>query len=739
MERVPLTLGVLAICWFAPQAAAYKEVTHDVIARYAVDQSMANAPEIRQALFLGKDLNDPAYRLPKFGNPDLGIKLTPRQLVASGAREEDHEDRPLNHFYDPQRSGMPLTILLKEWGKASPDWALEDGAAIDGQDFSFRDAREYLRSALSGATEQERTRALGRVFEALGHVIHHVQDMTQPQHVRNDDHCDETVPYFIFSLYSFYYASPSRCQAVGTYDPSAYEDYVSHIPSPPVTGYPIPDYATFDSPRKWWTNSGKGSAEFASGNFVSKKTNFVLDTSNTPIVIRSDETHAFPRGSDARLTEVDINDPAFIRRVTEPLPMAGHISHVETPINDAYVPAFNAPNPYGSALSIWYDSVVLSSGEVQATPSNVFTLNGATHQAAANRLLPRAAAYSTGLINYFFRGRIEITLPSEGVYGVVDHGTTYATGQGFGKLKLKLLNASPDGVKPDGTRVPQTMQGGTLVAVAKYTLNSCYQPDLSGDYGQRYDTGEIVEPVNCSFAQYLAGEELISQSSAHLAASLDPVTPTEFTFDFSSQPIPVNARDLRVQVVYTGTLGAEADAIAFGGRDISEPTHLVIYNSSDYFAVDGKLYTPAQIRSDPALSQRVAGLNIDPRPLTGLMMAVVPGKPIVGASGAVPVNGYVRVAVLANPEAPISLSVLSRFEGTGFSEATFPRVWPSVTDLRSPDGYITPYGIFRGPRGSFFDVLFKANSSAPLASGELVNLSGRMVADPGPTPIPVRF
>jgi hypothetical protein len=54
-------------------------------------------------------------------------------------------------------------------------------------------------------------------------------------------------------------------------------------------------------------------------------------------------------------------------------------------------------------------------------------------------------------------------------------------------------------------------------------------------------------------------------------------------FDFSDDPIPVNATDLFIQVVYRGQLGDEPDGIAVGNYDAREPTFVGIVNNTDYF------------------------------------------------------------------------------------------------------------------------------------------------------------
>src|SRR5262249_153133 len=53
-----------------------------------------------------------------------------------------------------------------------------------------------------------------------------------------------------------------------------------------------------------------------------------------------------------------------------------------------------------------------------AQPS--YTLNRVNYDAMADLLIPRAVAYSAGLLDYFFRGKMEISLPDAGFYGVVD-------------------------------------------------------------------------------------------------------------------------------------------------------------------------------------------------------------------------------------------------------------------------------------------------------------------------------
>ena len=196
------------------------------------------------------------------------------------------------------------------------------------------------------------------------------------------------------------------------------------------------------------------------------------------------------------------------------------------------------------------------------------TLNHYNYAEQARLLLPRAVAYSAGLLDYFFRGKLEIALPDEGVYAARDYGTGICKDAcGFELVKVKLTNDTPG----------EAMGPGVVVAVAKFHRNSCYRADLSGDPGgPNFTGGSCRNP-----------EEEVVVSSARAVASMATGATQTFAFDFKQRPIPINATDVTLQVVFRGKLGNEDDAVAVTTRNIAEPSYLALENATDY------RYTPA--------------------------------------------------------------------------------------------------------------------------------------------------
>ncbi|MGH8582221.1 MAG: hypothetical protein ACREWG_05420, partial [Gammaproteobacteria bacterium] len=411
------------------QLLAYKQATHAMVSRMAVEQSVLNEDSGDVLRALDVRLDDRGSVLPS--TSPFPLTLTPLRLVVRGAEEEDAGRRSLSHFYDPQNDGRGL-VYLGTRSVPSPAWIIDGAGQEESETFSYARAKELLQTALAGSTRHVREAALGRTFETLGHLIHHLQDMAQPQHVRNDMHCDE----WTTRLFESSWLRLPVCPVVGAYRPSAYEAYTfEHVRAMLPSGYGTADYATFPEPSTFWHMGGAGIAEFTSHNFVSAGRNFRRDGG-----IVTDPQYPSPNAALAFIDRRAITDTDLLGPRGPEQPLAGEIQFVRTPVFDGYRPSPSL-NGRTSTYSIFDSDLEM----VQREGS--FTLNRFNYAAANEFLLPRAAAYSAGLINYFFRGRIEIALPADGVYGIVDHGTINAAGQGFDKIKLRLSNASPDGVK----------------------------------------------------------------------------------------------------------------------------------------------------------------------------------------------------------------------------------------------------------------------------------------------------
>src|SRR5205823_724665 len=199
--RACLAVG-LALC--SPVVQGYEVATHQTLTQAAVSRSVLLLnPAVLQDM--GLDQNS------EFRN-SVNTPRTISQLFTDGAEFEDSifpTLRLLRHFYNPLNS-QGLSTLILPIQTSSPDWALAAPDTMPGQEFSYWNARQYLFDALTKLSETDRRNAFGRSFQALGQVMHHLQDMAQPQHVRNDIHCVNLA-----------------CVFIGGYAPSLYEDWTN--------------------------------------------------------------------------------------------------------------------------------------------------------------------------------------------------------------------------------------------------------------------------------------------------------------------------------------------------------------------------------------------------------------------------------------------------------------------------------------------------------------------------------
>lgn len=442
--------------------------------------------------------------------------------------------RFLNHFYDPQHNGKGLDFLGSHTDSLT--WALDPQATLTSQEYSLRRAKAYLISSLTLNREEDRQENLGLMFRTLGHLMHLVQDLAQPQHTRNDSHGIQ----------------------------HAYETYIDKLNDDHTLPFPqyLPVRITkFDD--LWHTLSNSGLADYSSLGFITAGTNFTGVPGVIPI--RANLNYAFPDPSNATIIARQITDPDLLGPVSPSQPLRGEIRFVSMVVTDHYA-GFQDVNSMTSSYSLFADDLKQYVGYTQ------FSVNRLTYRDAAKLLIPRAVSYSASVIDYFLRGSMTIAPPDEGVYAIVDHSpdTPAPTGCGspcgFRKIKLKLSNTTPG----------ETMGAGTLLAAAKYHLNTCYQSDLSGEFGGPTFGGDSSCRSTQEFV-VLSDTKIVSEVKRDFS---DP--PIEFSF---ATPVPINATDLHLQIIFRGALGQELDAVAFTTLDLFEPTYLIFGNYNDYVSV----------------------------------------------------------------------------------------------------------------------------------------------------------
>jgi hypothetical protein len=144
------------------------------------------------------------------------------EQMKAGSFDEDFQDEPgdvggirsYNHFYDPL-TGQGLSdypLISDEFnrritmGTNSFSWAsisncvgLNFNGYVFGKDanlntsniWSWQNVRGYEMAAFLGVSPTTRSNNFNNMFRALGQVMHLLQDTSQPQHVRNEQHWDK--------------------------------------------------------------------------------------------------------------------------------------------------------------------------------------------------------------------------------------------------------------------------------------------------------------------------------------------------------------------------------------------------------------------------------------------------------------------------------------------------------------------------------------------------------------------
>lgn len=622
---------LITVLFFSAQSFGYTDNVHRPITELVVETSDIDDSLVGLGYESGIDTP-----ISKIVNDQEIEKSVLEWIVEGGWREDDSLDecdpgktRAANHFHDPTKNWAEAYFdkpanLPYQWAYGSPpvsallwglDFDLVDEKQVSVQlfddnttgDWSWPNARELFYQSLTSEEPSARHNNFADTLRAVGQVAHLVEDMSVPAHTRNDTHIfplsssakpcwpdvfKELLDYLAnehkgawhYETYTSNWAKKGISVSDNDDIKIEFNKYLAGL----IPVYPDPViFSPSDNIESQYTDLAPISGLFDRNIYSTSSTPPALD-SNTVGLAEYSHSNFFSLDTIWEYSHPAKEETSYQTKIrTARDGNTDEVLHIyrnegtEIPI---------------SAVRYFAEEVMADSPEIKTD-----FLDEKVYKSYASFLLPRAIGYSAALLDYFFRGKLEITPPDQYVYSVIDGGEIHSPIDGeeedpnIGHQLIKTLKAKVRNNTPD-----EEMMAGELVAVAKYKRIIGYRADL--------ESGSPTLQMR---------EETFSYSASVPIAisSLSSTVPEEFTFDFTNSPIPAGITDLYLQIVFKGTLGNETEqAIAVGTRDLREPQHITIWNDTDYFQVFGVLMTAEEVREQKPL---VAELNyVDPFPFT---------------------------------------------------------------------------------------------------------------------------
>lgn len=625
------------------------KVTHKEISRYAAENSAVKIAQDDYLKRLGfkKGLEETLQWetttdrikewIAKGGElEDAGNKV---DLLLKRARSYNHFHNPLkqwdqaglNDYYLVTKPYPPFITKFSMTGESALLWAQDWNyqgkyTTLEGDQTWGKSKALYLK-ALTSKRDDERQAYFAQTFKGLGHQMHLLQDMAVPAHVRNDAHVIEAVDDWrvkndlpVGDLH-FETWSKKHADKINLFAATPVIPQIDLTKNPGVMGpiakfYDTDQYTVYVAPR---TSLSWGLSEYTNANFVSDDTIFTEQ-------FNQDDRHHFPY---PRYTDYNTCYERFDERYLPTNKMRKYWRKKQ-PCPGESVNHFVQVGPWFKYALTW-DLQRLS-----------IHLDEATNMDYAALLVPRAVGYSAALLDYFFRAKIRLVpdLNNEGWFLIRNDSDENMRGvfslyydDIYGDRNL-LLRFPPGVMSIDahGQSAPVTFtEPADIRERGKYMLvfqgtHGAESGAIAGSVVQ--DTLEITPPGRFAYA-VLDGvatplefsevkakvrntdpEKIIKKGalqaiiqfkkrddekniyyarSAPVAInSLDAVTPAEYSFDFSADPVDISVNSVYLKVTFRGNIGAETDVVAAGSRDISEPTPIDVFNNMDKVCINGQ-------------------------------------------------------------------------------------------------------------------------------------------------------
>ncbi len=435
---------------------------------------------------------------------------------------------PSNHWLPVLSPGLALWAHFQGWtlDQSSVLWSQrEAGEQKPGGPYSWHDTRSYFFQALTATDQWTRDKYFALTFMGLGRVMHLVEDVSVPEHARDDGHYADAYEAYVLRM-TLLEAKPADYFI--KFSPFTFDKSALALASPfqdPRASVPIA--RLFDSNQYTGANPAItthpdiGLSEYTNANFISGQTR-IKDGVFHPF---NDTQFPYPSLHSVTVEDRDIPD---------------NLSPGETVKRSYYVKTADGDIGYllaGVSFFTYYNEQAGIEDVAKVIPpmdDNVF-------KDYADRLMPRAIGYAATLMDYFFRGWLEVTDANLEITNTDDHPNF-----GYDRVTVHARNSTWENEGIDTEEMP----AGRLHLVVRYEVDKndpyLYIP-ASSKIHYRYITREYETET-----------------------SVPQDVPAEFVFDLSEDPIPLCATNIELFLVYRGRLGAEADGISVGRLGITE-------------------------------------------------------------------------------------------------------------------------------------------------------------------------
>ncbi len=448
------------------------------------------------------------------------ILHSPIDWLRIGSFDEDEgglQGRAQDHFYSVTSKHSPgkvsglsdgseLPGILDNGTTNSYEWATKRNApgplyttrasnsvAIGPNLYSWPYARDFQYECLTNALPADRTNYLGAMLCALGHVLHLNQDLSDPEHVRNDERALQSSRIEHYGQWVYWVnAVTNNGQQYPAYFPLmphgwAYwqaQGFAKLLDFWDRGKYTNGSVNALNADARRVTGAKLGLAEYSNGNFLAEDASYFQ--------FLSSGSHYFPQPSLPNTTEPQL------KVGLSALNFANLVLDNNSSGDRVYLSKVNAGDVVAHHSAVHYlDVLNPKHDDLPATKANLTVNDTNVLQDYHQIMIPKAIEYSAGVLDYFFRGQLATYAFRGCSDNVIQLSVTNISGQTLSGGTLELFADGPDGTRKKVYSLhPVWQPGDTLRSGASRQFCFCDPDSTTTSYMLVYRGSIGTDPID---------------------------------------------------------------------------------------------------------------------------------------------------------------------------------------------------------------------------------------------------